>query len=283
MNFLFDVSNVLYRGYYAYPKHPCGEIFYLFSKIRNCLQGSTSHVYLCMDGEPKGKLLNENYKSNRNHNDVSVYRYLEQAIYLLEDLDRVHIKYNPELEADEVIFSLTRLLDGKKIIVSTDNDLLQSLREDVEIERKDMFITESYYREEMVKKFQAVAPERLPIYRAIIGDTSDNLKGIVSRFPKVLAADIAMKIPYDGTLPSKDVLSEYVEKKKEDVTEDKANMLNTLLDRYEQFKVNYTIMKLSVHTDLNFPFLNSSIALPSFPDSVMSIYRTIRFLDVANL
>jgi 5'-3' exonuclease len=153
----------------------------------------------------------------------------------------------------------------------------------VEIERKDVFITESYYKSEMIKKFQAVSPERLPIYRAIIGDTSDNLKGVVLRFPKVLAADIAMTIPYNGSLPSKEILSEYVEKKKEDVTEDKANMLNTLLDRYEQFKVNYMIMKLSVHSELNFPFLEGSVALPSFPDSVMSIYRTIRFLDVANL
>lgn len=203
---LIDTSNLLYRGYYSFPNHPCGEIFYTLTTIRSFLTQKNTYVYLCLDGKPKGKFLDEEYKANRNHGDISVYRYLPQLVYLLQNLNRVHIAYNPNLEADEVIFSLTRILDGYKLIVSTDNDLLQSLREDTEIQRKDKIVNEKYYREGMIQKFHAVTPSRLPIYRAIVGDTSDNLHPPVSRFPKELAAQIAESVFYDGFVPTKEQL-----------------------------------------------------------------------------
>ena len=123
LNYLIDVSNLLYRGYYSFPNHSCGEVYYTLTTIRSFLSDSHSHVYLCIDGKPKGKQINEEYKSNRNHGEVFVYRYLPQIVYLLQNLNRVHVKYNPNLEADEVIFSLTCILPDNKVIVSTDNDL----------------------------------------------------------------------------------------------------------------------------------------------------------------
>lgn len=275
---LIDTSNILYRGYYSFPNHPCGEVFYLLTTIRSFLNQCNTHVYLCLDGKPKGKQINEEYKANRNHGEISVYRYLPQLVYMLSPLHRVHIKYNPNLEADEVIFSLTRILEGNKLIVSTDNDLLQSLKEDTEIQRQDKIINEQYYREEMIQKFHSVTPSRLPIYRAIVGDTSDNLKAPVARFPKELAALISERILYDGYVPTKEGLQDLF-LSFDNLTQSKTEKLNLLLENYNMFKSNFEIMKLDVHEDLDYPYLKENPIIPNFPSGIMSIYRNIKLLD----
>ena len=280
MHYLLDTSNILYRGYYSFPNHPCGEVFFVLTTIRQFLTDRTSQVYLCLDGKPKGKSIDENYKSNRNHGEVSVYRYLPQLVYLLQNLKRVHIKYNPELEADEVIFSLTRILLDPKVIVSTDNDLLQSLKEDTEILRQDRVINEQYYRTEMFQKFHAVDPYRLPIYRAIVGDTSDNLKPPVPRFPKELASKIAMEISYTGTLPTKEQFKDLFDSDSySDLTTTKKGKLQSLLENYSLLSTNFEIMKLNVHTDLDHPYLKENPVIPNFPQGIMSVFRTIKMLD----
>lgn len=275
---LIDTSNLLYRGYYSFPKHPCGEIFFTLTTIRSFLIQLHTDVYLCLDGKPKGKQINEAYKANRDHGDINVFRYLPQLVYMLQPLNRVHIKYNPNLEADEVIFSLTRILEGNKLIVSTDNDLLQSLKDDTEIQRQDKIVNEEFYRENMFQKFHAVSPPRLPIYRAIVGDTSDNLKPPVSHFPKELASIIAEKVNYDGFLPSKEEF-ETLFLSLSDLTKSKKTKLNHLLENYDMLKSNFEIMKLNVHTDIDYPYLKENPILPNFPQGVMSIYRTIKVLD----
>jgi 5'-3' exonuclease len=280
LNILIDTSNLLYRGFYSFPNHPCGEVFFTLTTIRSFLTVPTNQVYLCLDGKPKGKQINEEYKAKRNHGDVSVYRYLPQMVYLLQNLKRVHIAYNPELEADEVIYSLTRTLEGNKLIISTDNDLLQSLKPDTEIQRQDKIINEEYYRTEMTQKFHSVTPSRLPIYRAIVGDISDNLRPPVPRFPKELAALIAENIPYDGTAPTKEFLSTLFDSF-DKLTQSKKDKLNTLLESYDLFRSNFTIMKLDVHTDLNYPYLKENPVIPNFPQGVMNVFKTIKMLDKA--
>ena len=184
---LIDTSNILYRGFYSFPKHPCGEVFFILTTIRSYLNDLDTHVYLCLDGKAKGKQINEEYKANRKHEDaVSVFRHLPYLVYMLQDLNRVHIKYNPNLEADEVIFSLTRILEGDKIIISTDNDLLQSLKEDTCIQRQDKLINEQYYREEMTQKFHSVTTILLTTMVLPIFQKSTSLATILSGFSSLL-------------------------------------------------------------------------------------------------
>lgn len=278
---LIDTSNLLYRGYYSFPNHSCGEIFYTLTTIRSFLSCSDTSVYLCLDGKPKGKQINEEYKANRNHGDISVYRYLPQLVYMLQPLNRVFIKYNPDLEADEVIFSLTRILEGSKLIVSTDNDLLQSLRDGIEIQRQNKIINEQYYREEMNQKFHSVTPSRLPIYRAIVGDTSDNLKPPIPRFPKELAALIAESLDYNGEAPTREQIKGLLDSL-DDLTKAKKEKIKLLIENYNMFKSNFEIMKLNVYTDLDYPYLRSNPVIPNFPQGIMSIYRTIKQLDSEN-
>ena len=57
--------------------------------------------------------------------------------------------------------------------------------------------------------------------------------------------------------------------------------LNALLDSYDSFHSNFTIMKLDVHTDLNYPYLKENPVIPNFPQGIMSVFKTIKLLDKA--
>lgn len=250
--YFIDVSNILYRGHFREPDLEDSEISFLFEIITELLN-FCSPIFLCFDGMSKGKRLNPDYKAQRVH-DFDVYKSLPQAVYILSSFKNVHIKYNPNLEADEVIYSLVKSVEGRKIIISSDNDLLQALDDNTFILRGDSLIglTEYGTDEKLVKKFFNVPVDRLPVYRAIIGDSSDNLKPPVPRFPHKLAADIVIKLsPEDFTddkMLKKETL-QYVCERLEKDTEKK--WVNKLLDSWDSVLLNHEIMRLNVCSDLD--------------------------------
>ena len=100
----------------------------------------------------------------------------------------------------------------------------------------------------------------------------------MSHFPKELASIIAEKVNYDGFLPSKEEF-ETLFLSLSDLTKSKKTKLNHLLENYDMLKSNFEIMKLNVHTDIDYPYLKENPILPNFPQGIMSIYRTIKALD----
>lgn len=250
INYLLDVSWLLYRGFYAmshvYDEYP--ELHYLAKKLESLLSRKDACVYLCLDGRnPKGRrLLGENYKAGRDKSgNRSVYEGLPSFIKLLNN-DRLKVYYNENYESDEIIYTLSKTLDGRKKILSGDKDLLQSLDNDTVIESfKGLVTTEESYKYEYADQFFGIDPPRLPIYRAITGDASDTLFPPVKRFPHKLAANIASTIEYDGSCPTienlKSISKEY--------TASEIKWIEKLILSYDSFKTNFDIMKLNVITD----------------------------------
>lgn len=246
IHYLVDVSWFLYRGYHAmshvYPEYP--EIHFICKKLESLMYRNDSIVHLTLDGyDVKGKRLCENYKAGRHkENAYNVYSGLYSFIKLLNN-NRIKIYFNKHYESDEIIYTLSRTLCGKKKILSGDKDLLQSLCEDVIIDNgKSLAITEQSYLYDYADKFFGIEPTKLPLFRAIVGDQSDKLKPPVSRFPHKLAAKLVNDIEYSGNIISveqiKDVSKNY--------SESELKWINKLIESYDSFKLNYDIMKLNI-------------------------------------
>lgn len=247
---LIDVSWMLYRGYYtlSHVYQECPEIHFLCKKLESLLSRSDSAVHLCLDGRDiKGRrLLKEQYKAGRHQEGgYNVYSGLATFIKLLNN-DRIKVYYNNKYESDEIIFTLSRTLDGRKKILSGDKDLLQSLTDDVVIDNgKDLIVTEESYKYDYADSFFGIEPYRLPIYRAIVGDASDTLKPPVQRFPHKLAAKLSMSLPYDGNCPSVDKLNSI----KSELSDTEKKWIDKLVSSYQSFSINFDIMKLNVITE----------------------------------
>ena len=153
------------------------------------------------DGSSNRKTLNEQYKANRKENvfDKDLW---DHSYKLFNDFDNIYFAKCIGKEADDVMYSISRIkdYDNNFFIISGDNDLVQALDSTTKIVRKVTFkgyeqvITEDseYYR----SRFQNLPPNKVPIYRAIIGDKSDNLPSIKKRFPKKIAMYYALNYPY---------------------------------------------------------------------------------------
>ena len=251
IHYLLDVSWLLYRGYYAlshvYEKY--SEIHFLCKKIESLLARKDATVNLCLDGfNTKGKrILGEQYKAGRHQEGIyyNVYEGLCSFIHALHN-DRIKVYYNKDYESDEIIFTLSRTLDGRKKILSGDKDLLQSLKSDVVIESVNgQITTDETYKYEYADKFFEIEPTRLPIFRAIAGDASDTLKPPVARFPRKLAAKIVNAVPYNGRCPSIEDLKSVSEQFKDN----EKKWISKLIDAYKDFSINFEIMKLNVIQD----------------------------------
>ena len=130
MHIIIDTTWVLYRGYFS-SKHiweHFPELHFFCKLLNSYLSNKDNIIHLCIDGwNTKGKiLLNDNYKAGRKKEDsYNVYTGLSTFVSLLDN-NRIKIYYNKDYEADEIIYTLSHTLGGKKKILSADKDLLQA-------------------------------------------------------------------------------------------------------------------------------------------------------------
>lgn len=257
---LFDLSWHMYRSYYTFGfmsssldsgvVKPTGHIFGVLSSIQEWLtKYPDDKVILCEDGRPKGKDIIPSYKEGRAVLDYPIMldRDLVEQIALLSP--NVFVAYNETEEADHVMCTLADKYKSLRdvVIFSGDNDLLQSLDDTVSIYRGhskdgDKWITyDSYFQDpNLVKKFHGVEPFKLPVYRAIVGDSSDNLRGY-DRFPRDLASCIASNWDYALSI-EKNIDS--INQTLVDVKKSWSKYLFMMCDDIDVFYNNFKVMRL---------------------------------------
>lgn len=185
---VIDAMNLCYRSWW-----PCRELKTQagnhtgleFGFIKNLLavvrDNYPAQVVLAWDGIPKRALaINPEYKANRDHSNRSeeapwlprLERLRQTMSSLLESL------YHEDLEADEQIARLVseREAQNKQTIILSnddDNDQLASALTTILTDVK----ADPAGRPDVIAKW-GVPPDKMPMFRAIKGDSSDNLKGI---------------------------------------------------------------------------------------------------------
>ena len=198
---LVDLLNVLYRNLFAFGKlrNSYGEQtggYYGLTKLIMTLSTSMfyrdSLILLIDDGVPLDRnRRSSEYKSNRKHHVTFDNRsYVIDC--LIQNLPNVHRVYNSVVEADDLMFSISRIkqFDNKFIIYTLDKDLYQAID-------KTTFICNHYSDGHFIllddasdyykKHFRDLEPFQIPYFRACIGDKSDNLPPIEPKFPKKVA------------------------------------------------------------------------------------------------
>lgn len=196
---LIDLSWILYRSHYAYADltnsegEPTGQYYGLSRNIITLKEHYPSAlIFLVDDGCPlERKELNESYKANRDHS-VHFDNKKHTVDCIIQNVPNVFRIYNPIAEADDMMFSISRIKDynNKFIIYSSDKDLFQSIDSTTTVAseiKNGLLLEKDCYHEQYIKHFQDLQPFQVPFYRAVLGDPSDNLKIIRPRFPSKIA------------------------------------------------------------------------------------------------
>lgn len=235
----------LKNGQYLQTGHLYGTARLIKSLTENY---SDADIIFCLDGmATHGKTLDVNYKADRAHGTVKhAFDDLGAVVEMLSCYPQVKIAFHRHLEADEIMSYLADFhkKDYKQIIIySGDCDMVQLISDNVFVSTtfdkgRLILVGEKEYQEQekYTDKFVGCRLDVLPLFRAMVGDSSDNLAG----FPKMrkkLAKELAEEF---GGLQELSVASTTSTK-----------FPHGFLEFLPKLRTNYAIMKLPTVAELS--------------------------------
>lgn len=189
---LIDGSNLIFRAYFASMKQniktlddrPAGAIKTLIGMINKIVeQERPTHMFIALDTKaPTFRHENyEDYKAGRSATPEDLKTQFPMAQELYDAMGICHYGVDG-YEADDLIATYAKQAvdKGFKVkVLSGDKDLLQLVDENVEVITPKAGRSEevNYTREVFEEKF-TFPPERFIEYKAIVGDSSDNIIGV---------------------------------------------------------------------------------------------------------
>ena len=212
MTYIVDAMSVVFCGYFSTPNSKFSESTpsesdYKRSIFHFLLHCKPQNTYVCWEG-PKStayrKNLNKDYKSNREW-DPNVLEAIKAMKSLCEENDYREISVGG-FEADDTIVALCKYLKsrGEEIeIISRDRDLLQAIQKGYADRQYDP-----------VQKVYLESPDYdIVKYKALVGDTSDCIKGVTrvgkAKALKILAGEMrlteAQEVEYQEALKLIDI------------------------------------------------------------------------------
>ena len=184
--FLVDGSAFLYRAYYGTrPLHTSSgepvQAVYSFCRMIKKLAQKFQPQYLALVWDSRGKTerheIFADYKATRQAPPNDLFSQKE-LIWEIANLIGLHQCAQVGVEADDLIYSLATDFENQGyqvVIVSSDKDLFQLLSDQIFIYDafKDQVVTRAEHEQKI-----GFPIERLPIYFALLGDTSDHIPGV---------------------------------------------------------------------------------------------------------
>ncbi|HKH77002.1 MAG TPA: DNA polymerase I [Rubrobacteraceae bacterium] len=198
--YLIDGYSLLYRAFYALPQ----SIATSTGLPTNALYGFTSMILKLLDeaedvgigvvwdgGMPKFRTdIFPEYKAHRSAMPEELKAQLDHLDEILTAMN-IHAMRAEGFEADDVLATLSkRAPEGVELgIVTGDQDAMQLVDGNVKVLRTTRGVSElkSYGREQVVEEY-GVTPEQIPDYKALVGDSSDNIPGVRGIGPKGAAS-----------------------------------------------------------------------------------------------
>ena len=199
---IVDGSNLLFQMFYGMPARIVnahgraiqGTLGFIGALLKIIRMVQPTHVLVAFDGEcDNGRTaLDENYKANRP--DYSEMPEEDTPFFQLPDiyaaLDELGIchKETENCEADDWIAAYAVQLGNSMdvVIVSQDSDFFQLITERVSVLRyrgKNTVICDPAYIQEKL----GIHPCRYAAFKALTGDTADNIRGADKIGPKTAA------------------------------------------------------------------------------------------------
>jgi DNA polymerase-1 len=187
---LVDGYSLLFRAFFSSPPfatkagEPTGALYGFIRMVMKLLdENSPDYAVVAIDA-PGGTFrheADENYKANRSETPSDLRKQQQLLHELLDGLSIPHYEH-VGFEADDVIGTLATRgsAHGEEVIIFTgDGDYLQLVDENISVflTRRGVSDLEAYNPEAIQKRFGFEA-KKLPDFKGLKGDTSDNIPGV---------------------------------------------------------------------------------------------------------
>jgi len=179
---IVDGSNLLHRCYWINSKQnlDLGEVFIFLKTLKTYIKKfESTSCFVCMDKKLlfpstnfRKDLIEVDYKGNRPDSE-DIYKNEDILSSILNSLG-IKVMFPRTLEADDVMAWLSTSIIGNKLIITNDADMLQMVSEDTAYFNplKNQIIDILNFEHEV-----GINHNNYLMYKCIIGDNSDNIKG----------------------------------------------------------------------------------------------------------
>ena len=284
---LVDGNALFYRAYHAFPKElttpdgkPSGAAFgftrILLAAVRNL---KPTHLAVCFDvGKSTVRTeMFEGYKATRASMPEDLFA---QVPMIWEVVDRLEApRYGIEgYEADDLIGTLATHVSAEHhdmdvIILTGDQDLLQLVSDRVSVYMPAMgFSKAAMYTPEKVEEKYTFSPKQMIDYKALRGDSSDNIPGV----------------PGIGEVTAKQLLTEYktldgLYNAVHAGTTDgiKAGVLKKLQEQEESARMSYTLATIITDAPLVFSPNDCQLRI-EHPEKLVTLFEQYGFKSLIN-
>ena len=196
---LVDGHNLLFRMFYGMPfpfynqsnKNITATVGFIGTVVKMIKYLNVANCLVVFDGENSRDIREVNYKSYKANRETNFGMLPDnenpfvQLEYIKASLDYLRIKWIETdcCECDDYIAMIAQQFDGKVFISSTDTDFFQLVNDWVKIIKfkgKNSVLIDKQY----IYRCYGINPEDFVLYKALVGDSSDNIRGIDNVGPK---------------------------------------------------------------------------------------------------
>ena len=185
--FIIDGNSLLFRAFYALPpmynteRTPTNAVFGFVKMLTNIIS-KNQPKYMAVAFDAGKHTFRHNifadYKGTRKPMPDELRAQLPIIRDVLKQMNITVIEI-PEIEADDIIGSLSKMYAIDKVLISGDRDLLQLINPNCRVWLTQKGLTEIADLDEAgLKEKYGIEPYQVIEMKSIMGDTSDNIPGV---------------------------------------------------------------------------------------------------------
>jgi len=227
---IIDGNNILFRSYYALPRLTNFEgvvsngVFGFCNILVKVIKDvNPKYIAVCFDSAKKNfrhEIFKE-YKGQRRPTPEELINQFPILKNVLKSMG-VQIIEQAGLEADDLIGCLSRQFeDTERIIITADKDCLQLVKDGVVIMQPQKGLSESLtITKDNMNELYGVSPIQIIDYKALAGDSSDNIPGVMGVGDKTAVSLIQQYGSLNGIYENLDKIRSSTRNKLEEFKED---------------------------------------------------------------
>jgi DNA polymerase-1 len=203
---LFDANSIIHRSFHALPPFttpdgkPSGALYGIASILLKLWREEWPDYTAALFDRPEPTFRDAIYKEYKAQRPPAVDELISQIIEARHLFEAYGIKVfeKPGFEADDLIATFAEKFKSEKdlrvVILTGDRDTLQLVEDDhvvIQTFNKGVSDTTIYNAQAVIEKY-GLTPAQIVDYKALVGDASDNIKGVPGVGPKT-ATEVLQK------------------------------------------------------------------------------------------
>ena len=184
---IIDGNSLINRAFYGLPAlkslsgKPCGAVYGFVNMMLSMISSEKPKYLVCVFDAGKHTFRHDmfaEYKGTRGPMPEDLHSQLLDLKELLKTMG-IKVLEQKEIEADDIIGTLTRKFNEEFILISGDKDLLQLVNENTTVWLTQKGISNVLkVTPEVLKSEFNLEPYQVIELKAIMGDSSDNIPGV---------------------------------------------------------------------------------------------------------